>query len=52
MAEPTDLEPEQASRYWAEVLAVGWAVRTRLPVSVPDTDLHGQAADLRALLAG
>ena len=29
VAEPTDLDPGQASRYWAEVLAVGWAVRTR-----------------------
>jgi diadenosine tetraphosphate (Ap4A) HIT family hydrolase len=94
VAEPTDLDPGQASRYWAEVLAVGWAVRTRFapvkmnyltlgntvphlhthvlprylddpapggpiawqdifsPDPVPDADLHSQAADLRALLAG
>lgn len=29
VAEPTDLDPRQASAYWAEVLAVGRAVRTR-----------------------
>jgi diadenosine tetraphosphate (Ap4A) HIT family hydrolase len=29
VAEPTDLDPGQASRYWAEVLATGQAVRTR-----------------------
>jgi diadenosine tetraphosphate (Ap4A) HIT family hydrolase len=27
VAEPTDLDPELASRYWAEVLAAGAAVR-------------------------
>jgi diadenosine tetraphosphate (Ap4A) HIT family hydrolase len=29
VAEPTDLDPELAGRYWAEVLAVGAAVRER-----------------------
>jgi diadenosine tetraphosphate (Ap4A) HIT family hydrolase len=28
VAEPTDLDPGQASQYWAEVLAAGQAVRT------------------------
>jgi diadenosine tetraphosphate (Ap4A) HIT family hydrolase len=35
IAEPTDLEPGQASRYWAEVLAVGRAVRDHFdPVKI------------------
>jgi diadenosine tetraphosphate (Ap4A) HIT family hydrolase len=29
VAEPTDLDPELAGRYWAEVLAAGRAVRAR-----------------------
>ncbi|HEX6527927.1 MAG TPA: HIT family protein [Streptosporangiaceae bacterium] len=29
IAEPDDLNPDQASRYWAEVLAAGRAVRAR-----------------------
>lgn len=29
VAEPDDLDPEQANRYWAEVLATGRAVRAR-----------------------
>jgi len=94
VAEPTDLDPGQAGRYWQEVLAAGRAVRARFdPVKMnymtlgntvphlhthvvpryrddpapggpiewrqmfspdpgPDADLHRQAADLRALLAG
>ena len=92
VAEPGDLAPVQASRYWAEVLAAGRAVQARFaPVklnyltlgntvphlhthvlpryqddpapggpiaweaiftadSVPEPELHRQAADLRALL--
>src|SRR5215472_14372916 len=29
VAEPTDLDPRQSSRYWEEVLAAGCAVRAR-----------------------
>ena len=93
VSDPADLDPVQACGYWAEVLAVGRAVRTRFdpvklnymtlgnlvphlhthvvprylddpapggPITweqmhsaepVPEADLHGEAADLRALLA-
>ncbi|HEY7483002.1 MAG TPA: HIT family protein [Streptosporangiaceae bacterium] len=93
IAEPADLDSEQARGYWDEVLAVGRAVRALFdpvklnyltlgntvphlhthvlprylddpapggpiaweqifsPEPVPETDLHRQAADLRALLS-
>lgn len=92
VAEPDELDPRQASRYWTEVMAAGVAVRERFnpvkmnymtlgntvphlhthvvpryhgdaapggPIAwpdifsqdpVPDSDLHRQAEDLRALL--
>ena len=60
VAEPSDLDPLQAGRYWAEVLAAGRAVRAPGgPIAweaifaadqVPEAELHRQAADLRGLL--
>jgi diadenosine tetraphosphate (Ap4A) HIT family hydrolase len=47
VAEPADLPAEQASRYWAEVLATGRAVRTRFsPVKLNYFTLGNQVPHL------
>jgi diadenosine tetraphosphate (Ap4A) HIT family hydrolase len=47
VAEPADLPAEQASRYWAEVLATGRAVRARFsPVKLNYFTLGNQVPHL------
>jgi hypothetical protein len=50
VAEPGGLDPLQAGRYRAEVLAAGRAVQARFKQVKLKAGLHRQAADLRGLL--